>query len=600
MGRAYAIDIGASALKAVEVEAGGGKVKILRAVFIPRELPDPEQRPETPAQGLEAATSAMADFQGEGVVGFPSDAVSLRLMATPTADPVKVANLVKAMAGEKLKDAEDQPLVTAHAVLPRVSTAKEDLLLMSLAATEATVQSQLEQVRTIGIGAQELAAQPVGLYLLAKAAGAVEADSDAMIVDIGADWMNVALVSEGDLIFARTMLGGSRRITQALAKRQGDGYAAAERYKIDRAELKAMSKEMEKSELAVNSALRESADSLAGLLTQALNLAKKEIQSPKYSPGKVLVTGGGALLKGLCEHLGKKMSKEVVPLDLAGLNVEGLDGESQELVKSGYFSTALGMAIGRASGDPLALHLVPLAVQQKRHFMESTVWALAAAPIFLLAFLLLWWQAGSQASAHQAAESQWAGVAKNLKDTEQKVDGQMAQLKAVTRLRDAYVGKDLWGRRFVKLLAMLHKDQAHFGEGKPFQVLEIRPREAPNTTSTLAETDRNLQFTVDILLQYDEGNAVFTPQSGPQQQMSELTKLIEQDSAYRTSLSSPEKQGTDATQRLFNWRLTVAMSPDPDAEIAALAAVAAAPAAGAPGTTTLPGGARGAAASGRP
>ncbi|HTL51539.1 MAG TPA: pilus assembly protein PilM [Planctomycetota bacterium] len=590
MGRAYAIDVGASALKADEVEASGGKVKILKAAFVPRELPDPEQRPETPATGLEAAPAALTAFTGAGVVAFPTDSVSMRFLASPTADPAKVANLVKAMAGEKLKDAEDQPVVTAHAVLPRVSTSKDDLILMTLAATDAFVQEQAGVLESIGVTAKEIGTQAVGLYGLAKAAGAIREETNAVLVDIGADWMQVVLVSAGEILFARTLLGGSRRITQALAKRQGDGYASAERFKVERAELKPMSKDMEKAELTVNSALRESADSLAGLLTQTLNLAKKEIQSPKYNPDAVILTGGGSNLKGLGDHLAKKLSKEVKLLDLSGLSMESLDGESQELVKAGFFSTALGMAIGKAGDDPLALGLTSLAVQKKRQFQEVTVWALAAVPVFVVALLLLWWQAGAQVQAHAGAEADWKKLDGELAKKQTDIDSSRAALKKVIDLRGAYVNKDLWGRRFENLLALLHQDGEHFGEDKPFQILEMRPRAVPTGGAGLMTNEnRDDQYTIDILLQYDEAKPCFSATNGPQQAMSSLCKMIEQaDPAFHTSQMLPEKSGQDAKQRLFKWRLSVAMSQLPDDQLKAAAAAAApAPAApaAAPGTT---------------
>ncbi|MGH7145066.1 MAG: pilus assembly protein PilM, partial [Planctomycetota bacterium] len=593
MGRAYAIDIGAGALKAVAVEASAAKVKLLRATFIPRELADPEARPESMAQGLDAAAAALAEYTGAGVVGFPSEAYSMRFMASPTAEPQKVATLVKVMAGEKLKDAEDQPLVTAHGVLPRVSTSKDDLLVMTLAATDATVLGSHAELAPLGVTAQEIAPQAVGLFFLARAAGLLNEETNAMIVDLGTDWMSLVLVMGGEFIFARTMLGGSRRITQALAKRQGDGYAAAERFKLERAELKPMSKDMEKSELAVNSALRESADSLAGLLTQALNLAKRELSLPKFNPQTVLLTGGGANLKGLCDHLAKKMTKEVALIDLSGLSIDALDGESQELVRQGYFSTAIGMAIGKAQNDPLALGLTSLAVQKKKQFMQTTVWALAAAPLFVIAFVLLWWQSSSQATVQANAEKAWQAAEKNLASTRTKLDDKLADLKQVTDLRDAYVGKDMWGRRFVDLFAMLHHDQVHFGDDKAFQIVAIQPRQMMSVNGDLGGGDSEDQNIVDVVVQYDEASPAFTAQSGPQQQMDAVTKMIEQNPAYHTSLISPEKTGSDQKSRQYHWRLSVKMDLRPDDQITKPVTAAngsAAPASsGTPGAPPTPG-----------
>jgi type IV pilus assembly protein PilM len=216
-----------------------------------------------------------------------------------------------------------------------------------------------------------------------------------LVVAIGAR-STTLLYEEGDRFCVRNITLAGNGVTQAIADKLGQGFAAAEQLKLavlgGRVDLPADSP----ARLAVTEAVAAFVGRLHLEITRStLNYRR---QSGGAAPGRVLLTGGGSLLPDLPAVLAEKLLTPVEPLDpLREVEVADEAWRAQ----APWLAELVGVALAPA-GREIRPNLLPPALEAVNRWREQAPWWGGAAAALALGLLLPGWHYHRVAAAGQA------------------------------------------------------------------------------------------------------------------------------------------------------------------------------------------------------
>jgi len=142
----------------------------------------------------------------------------------------------------------------------------------------------------------------------------------------------------------------------------------------------------------VNRLMETAAHNLVNSLRSCLRHVKVQTKLPELQINRIYLTGGGAQLPGLCQHMQQRLGIETVMLDpLENVDYSACKPEVRQLLESDRhaFATAIGLAAPHATDAGLVMSLLPKAVKQHRKFMQQGVYATMASVIFGITILAM-------------------------------------------------------------------------------------------------------------------------------------------------------------------------------------------------------------------
>ncbi len=201
----------------------------------------------------------------------------------------------------------------------------------------------------------------------------------ALLVDIGDRNLEIALVKDGELLFARNLAGGGRALTEAVAAGFGLGTADAEALKHQAGNVSPKGRAAYASgkEEKVANALVGPVGQLTAMIQSSLAFIRAQTKIRDLEPSRILLSGGGARLRGLSDYLSAAFRCPVArfqPENALDTSALPPDDAKTFLEDPGAFAVALGLMI--TSGDPAAfkLDVVTSATRTRRTFRERTLW----------------------------------------------------------------------------------------------------------------------------------------------------------------------------------------------------------------------------------
>jgi len=310
------VDLGAHTVKIVELEIG------LRTLRLISSKVRSVGRPEGAAIGADTvalAGLALAETLGrrkgpytveEAHAALWGDQMTLRVLDLPFSEDKKIESVLGYELESQVPFAIDD-LIYDYVVVDRERSASRVLVSAarreSVAALLAALDSAGVDPRTVG--SAPLAYAPLGAYLPA-------AEGPTAIVDIGHLRTNVCLLGGGDeqgeLRFARTLLGGGHQVTERLRTVLGVSYEEAESLKHNETGLPG-----ESAPAPLQQRLAQEASQalvpLARDLRQTLAAAETRFSQPVT---RVVICGGGARLRGMAPWLEEQIGVPVEPLSI--------------------------------------------------------------------------------------------------------------------------------------------------------------------------------------------------------------------------------------------------------------------------------------------
>lgn len=202
-------------------------------------------------------------------------------------------------------------------------------------------------VNNLDIDIQRIVLQPLASsYAVLNEA---EKELGVVMMDIGGGTTDIAIFRNGDIWFSRVLPIAGEQITNDLTVGMKVPYEEAERIKVVEGmpRLSEATSEEERIEIIDLSGERKTvskrklAKIIEPRLEELFDLAMGEIEDAGYRdliPAGVVLTGGTALLNGLCEFVSERYNVSV----RRGRNPYGIHG-LKDIVESPIYSTAIGL-----------------------------------------------------------------------------------------------------------------------------------------------------------------------------------------------------------------------------------------------------------------
>lgn len=393
--KATAVDLGSHSAKMIQAEVGKQGVRILRFAGVPR----------GEADGAPALGAAGLPLRGV-VCGLSGRDMTLRYSQVPPTPDWQLRNLMD-LEIQDLAQQSGGALSADYNLLPgQDPNSGVDTVLLALAKDEALGRLQGELA---GAGGSAVAFVPncTALYNAFLKCGPVEPDAVVCLANIGHETIDVALVKGTDLLFARNLTGGTRVIDDAIASAFNVSARKAEGLKKDLLDLDPQSRGRYASSQAekVTLAAGPAAGAIVAAIQSSLSFCKAQTKIADLRLDRVLLSGGGARLRGLRSMLREALRCPVELFDpFANADLSALPGPDQEQLTAMRHEAvvALGLAVGRLDDSLYALEILPEAVKRKLRFQQRTVWNLVAAVLAVVILVLLAGDARQQAEALQA------------------------------------------------------------------------------------------------------------------------------------------------------------------------------------------------------
>lgn len=370
------IDFGSDSIKVVAGRTRDGAFQVLNAGILRR----------AEGHGPEDVGPLLRSWKlkGQAIVGVTGRDMIIRYTQVPPMPDWRL----KQVMGFEIADLSVQAGGDLSADFNRMdipsSMSEDETILLTL------IKNSLIQERTAALAGSKVdvscfTPNAIALYNLLLKMGE-GSEGTVMVVNIGADSMDMAIVRDGSLIFARNVSGGSNILNQALKDSFSFSEAKAEKLKktMGRILVRDNAAGLNRQEEKIARSLSGAAGRIYSMIQSSLMFCKAQIKVADIELDRLLLTGGGTRLQGLTEYLAESLNVACDVLDpVPGVNALQLEGS--EFERNGLeFSSAVGLAMMGVYSDVYLIEVVPEESRKKRSFQERAVFGIMAAVVLFV------------------------------------------------------------------------------------------------------------------------------------------------------------------------------------------------------------------------
>ncbi len=371
------LDIGSSHVRLVVAERKGTQWKLARTIEIPVEPGGDHE-----SASLAAIASVAADLGPKtrlpGVrFGLSGSSLIIRYTTVPRVPLWRLRFLMDVEVRDMSQTVGDS-LASDWNLLSLPNAAPADDNVMVAVCKEGFLSARFDAAKALG---EPSCGTPssVALANAFLATGDPRDGEAALLVDVGDRSLEIALVKDGELLFARNLAGGGRALTDAIGSAFGLSSADAELLKHQSGNVSPKGRAAYASgkEEKVANALVGPVGQLSAMIQSSLAFTRAQTKIRDLEPSRILLSGGGARLRGLSDYLSSAFRCPVArcqpenALDSSALPAEDA---KKFLEDPGAFAVAIGLMV--TSGDPQAFRLdvVTSATRKQREFKDRTLW----------------------------------------------------------------------------------------------------------------------------------------------------------------------------------------------------------------------------------
>jgi len=212
-----------------------------------------------------------------------------------------------------------------------------------------------------------------------------------MILDIGADNTDTLIIKEHNLIFAKNISTGSKIFDENIRKMVGTSYEECELTKIEKANL--IPNADDSNTLNIYPAIRTASATYVNMIQSLILSAKNQLKDCKINIDKILISGGGAKLRGFREYLENSLKLPVEYFNpLKNIDIYHSNSESLNNFKElpTIFAAAIGLAqTSRKEVKSKVPNILPPSIKKRQIFLTHTIFLYLGAAILTVTMLLL-------------------------------------------------------------------------------------------------------------------------------------------------------------------------------------------------------------------
>lgn len=415
--RILVFDCGASHVAGAEISVNrAGQLTLERFGFeVHGCVPGGERSWAEATAGAMAELAAREKLRGDCVLGLPGWVGLVKLGRTPSVAPAARGQVIRFEVERNIPHPLNE-VVWDWRALADDGTEMEFVL----SAAKASEVNELCRA-VLAAGFSPLAVGPAGLALQTASRMNFAGDGQhVLVVDIGARSTQLLFLRPDGRFFLRTLTLAGNTITQAVADEQQIDFTSAE----------AVKRELfgGRTDLPADSPLRDAVQRAAANFTHRLQLelaralAAYAKQTAGESPGKILLTGGGAMLPGLGETLAEKLALPVERYSaLEGVKISARAREDG-VAAAHYLPVLIGLAADALRPAAQVINLLPAEFGAAVAFRRAQPWWLAGAALLLLGLLPPFWY--------------WHTTARNARTELARLEQQLVPLRVAQYAHD--------------------------------------------------------------------------------------------------------------------------------------------------------------------
>ncbi|CAG0954034.1 hypothetical protein PHYC_00359 [Phycisphaerales bacterium] len=377
----WGIEIGASSIKAVKLEASGDEgVKVLEYAVI--QHPKPLSTPGVDANDvLRVSLGALASqhdlTKATIAVSVPGHAGFARFAKLPPVDPKKVPDIVKFEAMQQIPFPLEQVEWDYQTF---VSPESPEIEVGIFAITRERVNERLAMLADFGINPSYVTLSPLAVYnALAYDLQFGPQTPGTIVVDVGTTSTDLVIATPGR-VWIRTFPIGGHQFTEALVNQFQLSYPKAEKLK----------REAEDSKHArqVFQAMRPIFTDLAQDIQRSIGYYQSLNKDANLT--RLIGVGSTFNLPGLRKYLKQQLSMDVYRIEefrRASLDGSKPGDEKSQALNAAALSlcTAYGLALQGLGLNAVGGNLMPVSVIRKAMWKEKVPWFGLAAGVAVLA-----------------------------------------------------------------------------------------------------------------------------------------------------------------------------------------------------------------------
>ncbi len=385
------IDVGGTTVRLVEGRLKGGAFEIHVARAIP----------------VETLGQAVARWGLKGsstVVGVTGRDMILRTTQVPPVPRWQLAELMSYEVADIAEQSGDH-LASDYELLGGTSAYSDDDMVLLALVRNSLIEERSRELSGSSLKVRCFTPNAVALYNAVVATDG--GDGTVLVASLRGRNTDIALIQEGELLFARNLTGGGDTFTDAVAEAFGVDSDRAERAKHAMGQLARPGETPEGQAGKVASALGGALRQVLGMLLSTVNLCRTQLKAPDLEITRVLICGPGAALPGLDEALTRQLGLPVARFDptegyVVGTEIDFDDGDSGGGNGGGDFAVATGLAMMAALKGSYRIEILSEAAAAKREFSTKTVWLVLSGILLAVYLGLFGWLS---AKDHDAARA---------------------------------------------------------------------------------------------------------------------------------------------------------------------------------------------------
>jgi type IV pilus assembly protein PilM len=462
-----------------------------------------------------AALASTLDFKpGTARVGLTGPELNVRYTRVPRVPDWQLRKLMR-FEVEEVGGTSGSEVASDFNVLPELPEIEgEDVVVLAM-AKESMLDEHLAGLAETGGKFEAATPNAIALYNAWLRFG-VLLDDTVLVANIGHENIDVIIARGHDLVFARSLGGGSKLFDEALAARFSVPLAKAEELKLELVDLDPAAQHKDGQFEKASRACMGPAGQLVGLLSSTVMFSKSQVKLANLSLDRVMICGGGAALAGFDRYLARGLNVPVERFDPFGVvDISALSPEKAALLEDHALESVVALGLATSSSDPDAysIEIVPAAIEKKRAFVGGTLFLVAAG---LVAVAYLGWYASGFRSqlgklesrttlaankyrtANRAHKAAAGYVEENMRLAERGLElfltaGAGAQLESVVGVLPEATPKDFWIKRLVSEEASDEELGIDRGDLRAILRLEGQTREG------VARTNERFDLMVETL-----------------------------------------------------------------------------------------------------